>query len=72
MGYGFREPIWHGPVSHASISLGAASEEFLTARVEGNAGLAMTSSGEGGPVRLAFSPDPQQLVSRHGHCRIEH
>ncbi|HET9325403.1 MAG TPA: glutamate synthase-related protein [Candidatus Eisenbacteria bacterium] len=51
-GFGFREPVWQGPVSHASISLGAASEEFLMARIEGNAGLSMTSSGEGGPLRL--------------------
>jgi hypothetical protein len=51
-GFGFREPIWHGPVAHASISLGAASEDFLIARIEGNAGLTMTSSGEGGPIRL--------------------
>ena len=48
-GFAVREPIWHGPVSHASTSLGAASEDFLTARIEGNAGIAMTSSGEGGP-----------------------
>ncbi|OGF05507.1 MAG: hypothetical protein A2W00_01375 [Candidatus Eisenbacteria bacterium RBG_16_71_46] len=52
-GFGFREPVWHGPVNHASISLGAASEDFLLARIEGSAGLAMTSSGEGGPLRLA-------------------
>jgi len=51
-GFGFREPVWHGPVNHSSISLGAASEDFLTARVEGNAGLSMTSSGEGGPLRV--------------------
>src|SRR4029077_21112129 len=44
-GFGFREPVWHGPVNHSSISLGAASEDFLTARVEGNSGLATTSSG---------------------------
>ncbi|MEO5616521.1 MAG: hypothetical protein ABIS67_02010, partial [Candidatus Eisenbacteria bacterium] len=25
VGFGFREPIWHGPVNHSSISLGAAS-----------------------------------------------
>ena len=26
-GLGVREPIWHGPVCHASTSLGAASED---------------------------------------------
>ena len=51
-GEGIRERIHTGPVNHASISLGAASEDFLLARVEGNAGLSMTSSGEGGPLRL--------------------
>src|SRR5262249_33626028 len=51
-GEGSREPVFAGPVHHASISLGAASEDFLLARVEGNAGLSMTSSGEGGPLRL--------------------
>jgi glutamate synthase domain-containing protein 2/glutamate synthase domain-containing protein 3 len=51
-GEGIREPVHAGPVHHASISLGAASEDFLLARVEGNAGLSMTSSGEGGPLRL--------------------
>ena len=35
VGHGIREPLWHGPVGHASISLGAASEDFLKARVEG-------------------------------------
>jgi hypothetical protein len=38
-GFGFREPVWHGPVSHASISLGAASEDFLMARIEGTRAL---------------------------------
>jgi glutamate synthase domain-containing protein 3/ferredoxin len=52
VGLGIREPIWQSPVSHASISLGAASEDFLTARIQGNAGLSFTSSGEGGPLRL--------------------
>jgi glutamate synthase domain-containing protein 3/ferredoxin len=72
IGQGFREPIWHGPVSHASISLGAASEDFLTARVEGNAGLAMTSSGEGGPIRLARDQDMawESLQAASGHFGI--
>src|SRR5262249_22245667 len=52
VGAGVREPVFTGPVNHASISLGAASEDFLLARVEGNAGLTLTSSGEGGPLRL--------------------
>jgi glutamate synthase domain-containing protein 2/glutamate synthase domain-containing protein 3 len=52
-GLGVRRPIWQGPVAHASISLGAASEDFLVARLEGNVGLTMVSSGEGGPIRLA-------------------
>ena len=68
-GFGFREPIWQGPVSHASISLGAASEDFLVARIEGNAGLAMTSSGEGGPIRLssdeAMKWESMQAASGH-------
>ncbi len=67
-GFGFREPIWHGPVAHASISLGAASEDFLTARIEGNAGLAMTSSGEGGPIRFAggeMAWESMQAASGH-------
>jgi hypothetical protein len=70
-GFGFREPIWHGPVGHASISLGAASEDFLMARVEGNAGLAMTSSGEGGPLRLASDDDMawESLQAASGHFR---
>jgi glutamate synthase domain-containing protein 2 len=67
-GFGFREPIWSGPVHHASISLGAASEEFLVARIEGNAGLSMTSSGEGGPIRLepeAMAWESLQAASGH-------
>ena len=71
-GYGFRAPIWHGPVSHASISLGAASEDFLSARIEGNAGLSMTSSGEGGPIRLAADEDWkwQSMQAASGHFGI--
>ncbi len=71
-GFGFREPIWHGPVGHASISLGAASEDFLSARIEGNAGLAMTSSGEGGPIRLAADEDWkwQSMQAASGHFGI--
>jgi glutamate synthase domain-containing protein 2 len=71
-GFGFREPIWHGPVSHASISLGAASEDFLVARIEGNAGLAMTSSGEGGPIRLERDEDWgwESLQAASGHFGI--
>jgi len=71
-GYGFREPIWHAPVSHASISLGAASEEFLIARIEGNAGLAMTSSGEGGPIRLEREADMrwESMQAASGHFGI--
>jgi glutamate synthase domain-containing protein 3/ferredoxin len=67
-GFGFREPVWGGPVNHASISLGAASEEFLVARIEGNAGLSMTSSGEGGPIRLApedMAWESMQAASGH-------
>jgi glutamate synthase domain-containing protein 2 len=67
-GFGFREPIWHGPVCHASISLGAASEDFLIARIEGNTGLTMTSSGEGGPIRLApeaMAWESMQAASGH-------
>ncbi|MBN2205571.1 MAG: hypothetical protein JW767_11170, partial [Thermoleophilia bacterium] len=68
-GVGVREPIWHGPVCHASTSLGAASEDFLTARVEGNVGLSMTSSGEGGPIKLARDGDMRweslQVASGH-------
>jgi glutamate synthase domain-containing protein 3/ferredoxin len=71
-GFGFREPVWHGPVSHASISLGAASEDFLIARIEGNAGLAMTSSGEGGPIRLAGDEEMkwESLQAASGHFGI--
>src|SRR5207249_8830761 len=71
-GFGFREPVWHGPVSHASISLGAASEDFLIARIEGNSGLAMTSSGEGGPIRLASDEDMkwESLQAASGHFGI--
>ena len=71
-GFGFREPVWHGPVNHSSISLGAASEDFLSARVEGNVGLSMTSSGEGGPIRLALGDDWkwQSLQAASGHFGI--
>ncbi|MBI1796601.1 MAG: hypothetical protein HYR74_06065 [Candidatus Eisenbacteria bacterium] len=70
-GFGFREPIWHGPIGHASISLGAASEDFLSARIEGNAGLAMTSSGEGGPLRLtAEDMRWESLQAASGHFGI--
>ena len=71
-GFGFREPVWHSPVSHASISLGAASEDFLIARIEGNAGLSMTSSGEGGPIRLASADDMkwESLQAASGHFGI--
>ncbi len=71
-GFGFRQPIWQGPVSHASISLGAASEDFLTARIEGNVGLAMTSSGEGGPIRLEKDGDMEweSLQAASGHFGI--
>ena len=68
-GFAVREPIWHAPVSHASMSLGAASEDFLRARIEGNAGLAMTSSGEGGPIRLSSADDMkwESLQAASGH-----
>ncbi|HEY6867550.1 MAG TPA: glutamate synthase-related protein, partial [Candidatus Eisenbacteria bacterium] len=71
-GFGFREPVWHSPVSHASISLGAASEDFLIARIEGNAGISMTSSGEGGPIRLASADDMkwESLQAASGHFGI--
>ena len=71
-GFGIREPIWQAPVSHASTSLGAASEDFLTARIEGNAGLAMTSSGEGGPIRLADDGDWkwESMQAASGHFGI--
>ena len=68
-GFAVREPIWHAPVSHASMSLGAASEDFLRARIEGNAGIAMTSSGEGGPIRLSSADDMkwESLQAASGH-----
>ena len=71
-GLGVREPIWHGPVCHASTSLGAASEDYLTARIEGSAGLTMTSSGEGGPLRLAADEDMrwESLQAASGHFGI--
>jgi len=70
-GEGIREPIHSGPVNHASISLGAASEDFLLARVEGNAGLSMTSSGEGGPLRLpADIMAWESLQAASGHFGI--
>ena len=71
-GLGVREPIWHGPVCHASTSLGAASEDYLTARIEGSAGLTMTSSGEGGPLRLAADSDMrwESLQAASGHFGI--
>ncbi len=72
-GLGIREPIWHGPVCHASISLGAASEDFLTARIEGSSGIAFTSSGEGGPIRLADEKHMawQSLQAASGHFGIQ-
>src|SRR5206468_2230135 len=50
----------------------AASEEFLVARIEGNAGLAMTSSGEGGPIRLASDAEMawESLQAASGHFGI--
>jgi hypothetical protein len=71
-GLAFREPLWHGPVNHSSISLGAASEDFLMARVEGNAGLAMTSSGEGGPLRFESDEEMkwESLQAASGHFGI--
>ena len=71
-GAGVREPIWHGPVCHASTSLGAASEDYLIARIEGSAGLTMTSSGEGGPLRLAADSDMrwESLQAASGHFGI--
>ncbi len=71
-GFAVREPIWHGPVCHASTSLGAASEDFLTARIEGSAGLTMTSSGEGGPIRLSADEDMkwESLQAASGHFGI--
>ena len=70
-GLGIREPIWHAPVCHASTSLGAASEDFLVARVEGNAGLTMTSSGEGGPLRVSSDDMKwESLQAASGHFGI--
>jgi glutamate synthase domain-containing protein 3/ferredoxin len=70
-GLGIREPIWHGPVCHASTSLGAASEDFLVARVEGNTGLTMTSSGEGGPLRVSADDMKwESLQAASGHFGI--
>ncbi len=70
-GLGVREPIWHGPVCHASTSLGAASEDYLIARIEGSAGLTMTSSGEGGPLRLAAQDMRwESLQAASGHFGI--
>ena len=70
-GLGIREPIWHAPVCHASTSLGAASEDFLVARVEGNAGLTMTSSGEGGPLRVSVEDMKwESLQAASGHFGI--
>ena len=72
VGRGLREPIWHGPVSHASISLGAASEDFLGARIEGNEGLAFTSSGEGGPINVDEEAMAwQSMQAASGHFGIE-
>jgi len=72
VGRGIREPIWHAPVNHASISLGAASEDFLGARVEGNAGLAFTSSGEGGPIRVADAAMAwESLQAASGHFGLQ-
>jgi ferredoxin len=71
-GLGVREPIWQSPISHASISLGAASEDFLVARIEGNAGIAMVSSGEGGPIRLSRDEDMswESMQAASGHFGI--
>ncbi|HKA23618.1 MAG TPA: glutamate synthase-related protein, partial [Candidatus Eisenbacteria bacterium] len=68
-GLGVREPVWQAPIAHASISLGAASEDFLVARIEGNAGLAMVSSGEGGPIRLTKDEDMawESMQAASGH-----
>jgi glutamate synthase domain-containing protein 2 len=68
-GFGVRRPVWHGPVGHASISLGAASEDFLVARIKGSAGLAFTSSGEGGPLRLESDDEMawESLQAASGH-----
>ena len=71
-GLGVREPVWQAPIAHASISLGAASEDFLVARIEGNAGLAMVSSGEGGPIRLSRDEDMswESMQAASGHFGI--
>jgi glutamate synthase domain-containing protein 2 len=70
-GLGIREPVWHASVCHASTSLGAASEDFLVARVEGNAGLTMTSSGEGGPLRVSSDDMKwESLQAASGHFGI--
>ena len=70
-GAGIRQPVFTGPVNHASISLGAASEDFLLARVEGNVGLAMVSSGEGGPLRLPRAVmEWESLQAASGHFGI--
>jgi hypothetical protein len=71
-GLGVREPVWQAPIAHASISLGAASEDFLVARIEGNAGIAMVSSGEGGPIRLARDEDMswESMQAASGHFGI--
>lgn len=71
-GHGVRRPIWQGPVGHASISLGSASEDFLKARIEGNTGITFTSSGEGGPLRFE-SDEPmawESLQAASGHFGI--
>src|SRR5262249_10051731 len=62
-------PVWQAPIAHASISLGAASEDFLVARIEGNAGIAMVSSGEGGPIRLTRDEDMswESMQAARGH-----
>ena len=72
-GHAVRAPIWQGPVGHASISLGAASQDFLESRIEGNSGLAFTSSGEGGPLRLASEEAMawETLQAASGHFGIE-
>ncbi|MEM7305859.1 MAG: glutamate synthase-related protein [Planctomycetota bacterium] len=72
-GFSIRRPIWQGPVGHASISLGAASEDFLVSRIRGSAGLAFTSSGEGGPLRLESDEEMawESLQAASGHFGIE-
>ncbi|MFT5050732.1 MAG: glutamate synthase domain-containing protein 2 [Chlamydiales bacterium] len=71
-GTGIRQLLWAAPVSHASISLGAASEDFLKSRIEGNKGLAFTSSGEGGPIRIDTenAMQWQSLQAASGHFGI--